>query len=425
MIGRRASNTNTAPSWRTGGGRWHFRTAIRVRFPNNTLIRTNSYFSLGSVGGTDWTLTTRWSEGQQFRPWEEAPATDNAYQSVRGALGGNTFLFVMPSELYSDMLYFNVGTEAHPAGEEYTPQNTTQDVLGDNPRGMKPQIYNWLDEYDDEEGTPISELIRGRLGDYVDWVRTGNGEELSSHLDRSANLRWGEATCTDFFSAVGEDASFNLDVLDARGPVTWDWEIYGIRVGTLFDAYEFDVDLTQQGATSPVTAHFAWDEEAEDIRIFSPCVTADEAAAESAAAQAPPSGAPSGAATPSGGEQASGADVDRIRELMPAYEAARRNGDDSLYDFLHPVVIAHYGEVVCRDFYGNQIGPDPSFAFVSIGSVTGPETYAYMSQGEAIGTADDVYSFEIDTTIGTQTSPFTWRFALVDDQLKVFQRCER
>lgn len=396
------------------------------RFPNNTLIKTNSYFSLGTVGGLDWALTTRWSEGQQFRPWSEAPATDNAEQYVRAAIGGNTFVFVAPSELYSDGLYFNVGTEAHPAGQEYTPGNTRQDVLGTNPLDEKPQIYNWLDpeEYDDDEEGPPSQL-RVRLADYAQWVREGNGEQLNAHLDRSAKLRWGEEKCMDFFSRVAPDDSFALEILEVRDPTTWDWRIYGLSVGTLFDAYEFDVNLIQQGTTSQVTGHFAWDEEQEDIRIFSPCVTGEEGAAELAAAQAPPTGAPGGAASPTTGSQASGPTVERIRELLPSYEVARRAGDDSLYDFLHPVVIAHYGEAVCRDFYANQIGPDPAFAFTGIGNVTGPETYTYVSQGETIGTADDVYAFKIDTTVGMQTSMFTWRFALIDDQLKVFQRCVR
>jgi hypothetical protein len=394
----------------------------RPEFPYNTLIRTNSYFSLESIGGADWALTTRWSEGQQFLPWGEAPATDNTLDYVRGVLGGNTFMLVAPSELFSSTTYYNVGTEAHPAGEEYTAENTTQDVLGANPQEMKTVLYDLLGMPLSDAGTMQEiEQIRERVEDYVAWVREGNGAGISSHLDRSAVLRWGDETCSDYFNRIGPDATFGLEIIDARGPETWDWEIYGIKVGTLFDAYEFDLNLTQQGATQQITAHFAWDDEAEDIRVFSPCVSAEEAAAELAEASAPPGGG----GAPGGTDPATGDEVDRILALLPGYELTRRNGDNSLFDYLHPVVVGFYGENVCRDFYANQIGPDPTFAFVNIGAGTGPASYTYMPQGVTVGTADGVYSFPIDTTIGGQTSQFTWRFTLVDGALKTFQRCER
>lgn len=391
------------------------------RFPNNTLIRTNSFFSMSSIGGSEWALTGRWSEGQQFRAWNETPATDNTLSYVRGVVGGNTFMIVAPSELFSDELYFNVGTEAHPAGEEYTAENTTQDVVGINPQGMKPKLYNWLDlEPEDEEGEPIVDRLRLRVADYATWIRDGNGAELSSHLDRSATLRWGEETCNAYFSRVAPDPTFELEILDVREPATWDWSIYGIRVGTLFDAYEFDLNITQQGATTQTTAHYAWNEQESDIRIFSPCVTAEEAAAELAAA----GGAPGAVPTQSEG-QTPGPDAEAIRALLPGYEQARRDGADILFDYLHPVVIAFYGEAVCRDFYANQIGPDPSFAFGAEVSATGPVAYTYAPGGVTVGSAENVYSFVIDTTIGGQMQQFTWRFALIDGALKTFQRCER
>lgn len=391
----------------------------RPQFPYNTLIRTNSYASLGSIGGEEWNLTSRWSGGQQFQPWPDSPATDNAERYVRAALGGNTFMFVAPSELYSDMTYYNVGTEAHPAGEDYTAQNTRQDVLGANPQGMKPQIINLRGMGDDEDGPTIIGLMRERLDDYAQWVSSGDGPGLDSHLDRSALLRWGEQRCTDYWNRVAPDPTFELEVLDARGPVTWDWEVYGLRVGTLFDAYEFDVNVTQGGVERQATVHFAWDEGAEDIRIFSPCVTPEEGAAEAAASQAPPS------QPPPAGAPASGAAVDQIRALIPGYEAARRAGSDDVFDYLHPVVMDYYGEDVCRDFYANTIQPDPTFAFGAETRVSGPAAYTYMPGGVTVGSADDVYSFVMDTTIGGATQPFTWRFALIEGKLKTFQPCRR
>jgi hypothetical protein len=325
-------------------------------------------------------------------------------------------MFVVPSELFSDMTYYNVGTEAHPAGEEYTAQNTTQDVLGENPQRMKPRLYELLGMGDDdEEGPSIISLLRERLDQYTQWNREGNGAEISGHLDRSAYLRWGVDTCRNYFDGVGPDETFALEVLDVRDPMTWNWEIYGIRVGTLFDAYEFDVSLTQRGVTQRATVHFAWDDEADDLRAFSPCVNAEDAAAERAAAQAPPTqGAP-----------ASGAAVEQIRSLIAGYEMARREGSDTVFDYLHPVVVAFYGEDVCRNFYANEVGPDQTFAFGNEVAATGPAPYTYMPGGVTVGSANDVYSFQIETTIGGQSQQFTWRFALVDGALKTFQPCRR
>jgi hypothetical protein len=321
------------------------------------------------------------------------------------------------------MTYYNVGTEAHPADQEYSAENTTQDVIGANPQGEKPFVWNVLNF--DEDPIPYADdsAFAQRVDDYVQWVAEGNGAELSGHLDRAAKLRWGEEKCDEYFSRVETDDTFAVDVREVRGPVTWDWEIYDIRVGTLYDAYEFDIDVTQRGATQQATVHFAWDDIADDIRIYSPCVTPDEAAAEVAAAQAPPTGAPPGGApTPA---TATGPDVDRIRSLIGGYERARREGSEMVFDYLHPVVVAYYGEDVCRDFYANVIAPDPTFAFGAETRVSGPAAYIYMPGGVTVGSADDVYSFVLDTTIGGQTQPFTWRFALVDGALKTFQPCSR
>jgi hypothetical protein len=390
----------------------------RPEFPYNTLTRTNSYFELLAPGAGDWTLNGTYIDvpNQQSLDFtEDGPARDIA-PNVRGAIGGNAFGFIVPVTWFTGPeIRFNVGTNVHTAGVEYAPDNVALDVLGETSLDDKPAFDPALIAYFAEHGQDTIELITARLPDWEQWVRSGNGAEVRSHLDQSAIEHWGADRCDQFFNNLGADDTFDLEVLDARGPVSWTWQIYGETVGTIRDAYEYDVSITQQGNTQEATVHFAWDDEKQDIRVFSPCITQAEA---TPAAEVPPPPETGGGVTADAEEA--------LRSGMAQFAEARRAGDgDGYLALLHPIVLQFFGEDTCSTFYTSQVGPDASFAFGNVASITGPAPYNYVTNnGTAVGTAD-AYSVVAETTTSGGTQTFTWHFALVDGDFKIFQTCAR
>jgi hypothetical protein len=112
--------------------------------------------------------------------------------------------------------------------------------------------------------------IVAALADYIVANRNADGGYIVAHLHPTATSFYGLAACQDFFSRLGTDPTFNIEVLSVRGPESWTWSIYGETPGTINDAYTLRVRLTQRGQVVEVEVHFAWDPQ-RGLLTFSPC----------------------------------------------------------------------------------------------------------------------------------------------------------
>jgi hypothetical protein len=291
------------------------------QFPLNTLQNVNQYLTLQANGPDTWQLACDLFTGRGFDDCTQVPQTStgaegprlasrvpigatrpaisrqatDAAANVRAVVGGHTVLFLIPVELCGEGCLYNLGTNVHPVGEEYTPDNVALDVIGTDPTEplRAPADLRAASSPEPSAGaspaaptntppaaqatpspTPADEatLIRAAIPEYAGAIAAAQGAYVVDHLDQSAIEHWGEAQCQAFFGALAPDPTFNIEVITISGPAPWTWQIYGETIGTIPDAYTADIRLSQAGQTVQTQAHFAWDDEAGKLRVFSPCV---------------------------------------------------------------------------------------------------------------------------------------------------------
>jgi hypothetical protein len=121
-------------------------------------------------------------------------------------------------------------------------------------------------------GNDTAAKIRSAVPAYVTAVKTADGTYVVAHLHPTATRFYGEQVCRDFFSRLGADPTFAIQIDSINGPASWTWQIYGQTVGTIPDAYTLNVTITQRGASTKATVHFAWDAQRNELLVFSPCV---------------------------------------------------------------------------------------------------------------------------------------------------------
>jgi hypothetical protein len=291
------------------------------QFPLNTLQNVNQYFTLQANGAGPWTLSYQIFTGQGFDEYTEVPQTSagaegarlisrapvdalrpsfsqqatDAAANVRAVVGGHTVLFLIPIELCGEGCLYNLGTNVHPVGQEYTPENVALDVIGQDPTEPLRAPVDLRDASAPEASPPASpaaptstppaaqatpsptpadeaSLIRAAIPEYAAATAAAQGDYVVDHLDQAAIDHWGDAQCTAFFAALAPDPTFDIEVISLSGPAAWTWQIYGETIGTIPDAYTADIRLSQAGQTVQTQAHFAWDDARGQLRVFAPCV---------------------------------------------------------------------------------------------------------------------------------------------------------
>lgn len=287
------------------------------QFPLNTLQNVNQYLTLQANGTGPWTLTYELLTGRGFDDYTTVPETSasasgeqlvsrapidstrsrvsqqatDAAANVRAIVGGHTVLFLIPIELCGEGCLYNLGTNVHPVGEDYTPDNVALDVIGVDPTEPLRSPVDLRDEGGPEaspaaptstqaasataaptEAPDEASLISEALTAYAAATAAADGNYVVDHLDQSAIDHWGEEQCRAFFGGLAPDPTFAIEVITISGPAPWTWQIYGETIGTIPDAHTADIRLTQGGQTVQTQAHFAWDDAAGKLRVFSPCV---------------------------------------------------------------------------------------------------------------------------------------------------------
>jgi len=114
--------------------------------------------------------------------------------------------------------------------------------------------------------------VRSAVQEYAAAVVAGDGAFVVDHLHATAKHYYSADTCRTFFSRIGPDATFAINVHGISGPGPWTWVVYGKTVATIPDVYTLTVTITQHGASREGEAHFTWDAAAGKLRVFSPCV---------------------------------------------------------------------------------------------------------------------------------------------------------
>jgi len=99
--------------------------------------------------------------------------------------------------------------------------------------------------------------------------------------------------------------------------------------------------------------------------------------------------------------------------------AVRNGGTKFLFDRTDPAVIARYGATQCRQFVPELVDPTQQLRLIS---VTGPETWKYVSDGLS-ASISDTYVFHVDGTATGLSGPRDYHFALVDGRYRLFADC--
>jgi hypothetical protein len=168
---------------------------------------------------------------------------------MRAVVGEHSVAFVLWDGFCNTRCKYNVGTFYRPTGQQFTPQNIAQDVLGVDPNeGMKDVmdlitgLPGELPLWQSPIGTEIYNQFRG---EFTDALHTANGEYLYEHLDDAAKAYWGDETCRRHLTEDLEpDPSANFELHDISEPKLFDWELQGVHLASVDGVYEMNATVT-------------------------------------------------------------------------------------------------------------------------------------------------------------------------------------